>query len=67
MRCTSRSASWRIIRGIWAANFHPSSKSKPLEPHPLFRAFIGRVLEHRAGRMDAAREAAEIRETVSRN
>ncbi|MGA2422219.1 MAG: CTP synthase, partial [Candidatus Acidiferrum sp.] len=26
--------------------FHPEFKSKPLEPHPLFRAFIGAALEH---------------------
>jgi CTP synthase len=25
--------------------FHPEFKSKPLEPHPLFRAFIGAALE----------------------
>lgn len=27
--------------------FHPEFKSKPLEPHPLFRAFIGAAYEHR--------------------
>jgi CTP synthase len=27
--------------------FHPEFKSKPLEPHPLFAAFIGAALEHR--------------------
>jgi CTP synthase len=26
--------------------FHPEFKSKPLEPHPLFRAFIGAALDH---------------------
>jgi len=26
--------------------FHPEFKSKPLEPHPLFRAFIGAALEY---------------------
>ncbi|MGD1094448.1 MAG: CTP synthase [Bryobacteraceae bacterium] len=31
--------------------FHPEFKSKPLEPHPLFRAFIGAVLEHQQRRM----------------
>src|SRR6202161_1109670 len=30
--------------------FHPEFKSKPLEPHPLFRAFIGAALEHRRHR-----------------
>jgi CTP synthase len=27
--------------------FHPEFKSKPLEPHPLFAAFIGAAIEHR--------------------
>ncbi len=27
--------------------FHPEFKSKPLEPHPLFAAFIGAAYEHR--------------------
>jgi CTP synthase len=27
--------------------FHPEFKSKPLVPHPLFRAFIGAALAHR--------------------
>jgi CTP synthase len=30
--------------------FHPEFKSKPLEPHPLFRAFVGAALEHRMSR-----------------
>ncbi|MDR3579673.1 MAG: CTP synthase [Oryzomonas sp.] len=30
--------------------FHPEFKSKPLQPHPLFRAFIGAALLHRNGR-----------------
>ncbi|MBN8729342.1 MAG: CTP synthase [Acidobacteria bacterium] len=31
--------------------FHPEFKSKPLEPHPLFRSFIGASLEHRKQRL----------------
>jgi CTP synthase len=27
--------------------FHPEFKSKPLEPHPLFTAFLGAALSHR--------------------
>jgi CTP synthase len=27
--------------------FHPEFKSKPLEPHPLFAAFIGAALDHK--------------------
>src|SRR5579862_6700948 len=30
--------------------FHPEFKSKPLEPHPLFSAFLGAAFEHRKGR-----------------
>ncbi len=39
--------------------FHPEFKSKPLEPHPLFKAFIG--ASHEYGRQRRARkEAAEL-------
>ncbi|HKX00004.1 MAG TPA: CTP synthase [Bryobacteraceae bacterium] len=31
--------------------FHPEFKSKPLEPHPLFRAFVGASYEHRRKRL----------------
>jgi CTP synthase len=30
--------------------FHPEFKSKPLEPHPLFTAFLGAALSHREGK-----------------
>jgi len=30
--------------------FHPEFKSKPLEPHPLFTAFLAAALKHRANR-----------------
>jgi CTP synthase len=36
--------------------FHPEFKSKPLEPHPLFKAFIGASYEH--GRKRHARKEA---------
>jgi CTP synthase len=29
--------------------FHPEFKSKPLNPHPLFKAFIGATKENRKG------------------
>ncbi len=47
--------------------FHPEFKSKPLEPHPLFRSFIGAALDQRrrraqngwnADRLPASREPA---------
>jgi CTP synthase len=33
--------------------FHPEFKSKPLEPHPLFKAFIGAAYRERLRRMEA--------------
>ncbi|HEV2202654.1 MAG TPA: CTP synthase [Bryobacteraceae bacterium] len=45
--------------------FHPEFKSKPLEPHPLFRAFIGAALEHRKTRMAAPHVAARADEPRS--
>ena len=38
--------------------FHPEFKSKPLEPHPLFTAFLGAALEHRANKPSAAGQTA---------
>jgi CTP synthase len=35
--------------------FHPEFKSKPLEPHPLFRAFIGAAHEFRQRRTESGR------------
>ncbi len=41
--------------------FHPEFKSRPLEPHPLFRAFIGAALEHRRARLgQPVRAAAQL-------
>ena len=34
--------------------FHPEFKSRPLEPHPLFKAFIGAAVRQRAARVAAA-------------
>ena len=42
--------------------FHPEFKSKPLEPHPLFAAFIGAALEHKKQRAHVASVAAADRE-----
>ncbi len=44
--------------------FHPEFKSKPLEPHPLFKAFIGASYEH--GRKRSARKGAVEVELVRR-
>ncbi len=44
--------------------FHPEFKSKPMEPHPLFRAFIGAAHEHRGKRLISHRANAfdQVRE-----
>ena len=36
--------------------FHPEFKSKPMEPHPLFKAFIGAAWEYRLRRLAAIEE-----------
>jgi CTP synthase len=46
--------------------FHPEFKSKPLEPHPLFRAFVGAALEHRRKKNHFA-EALEREEGLARS
>jgi CTP synthase len=40
--------------------FHPEFKSKPLEPHPLFRAFIGASLEEHERRRNLTRSGAQV-------
>ena len=45
---TSRSASCADHPWFLGCQFHPEFKSKPLEPHPLFRAFIGAAYEYRS-------------------
>ncbi len=39
--------------------FHPEFKSKPLEPHPLFKSFVGASYEYRQTKKDRE-EAAEV-------
>jgi|YNPBryunderm2012_1023409.scaffolds.fasta_scaffold00037_9 CTP synthase len=39
--------------------FHPEFKSKPLEPHPLFRAFVGAAYQHRRRRLRGAIQAQQ--------
>jgi len=39
--------------------FHPEFKSKPLEPHPLFKSFVGAAYEYGKNRK-VQREAAEV-------
>jgi CTP synthase len=39
--------------------FHPEFKSKPLEPHPLFSAFIGAAIEQKKNKNRPVAEVAE--------
>ena len=39
--------------------FHPEFKSKPMEPHPLFTAFVGASYENRGKRLAAQNAAKE--------
>jgi CTP synthase len=40
--------------------FHPEFKSKPLEPHPLFKAFIGAAYCYRSQRLAPLARQAEV-------
>jgi CTP synthase len=43
--------------------FHPEFKSRPLEPHPLFKAFIGAAYQYRRKRLGAFPSALLTEET----
>jgi len=55
--CEIRDHPWYL-----GCQFHPEFKSKPMEPHPLFRAFIGAALKHRKQRPHASAETRAHRE-----
>ncbi|HEX9200596.1 MAG TPA: hypothetical protein VF865_13615, partial [Acidobacteriaceae bacterium] len=44
-----------------ACQFHPEFKSKPLEPHPLFRDFIGASYANRGLTKARALVEAEVK------
>ena len=46
--------------------FHPEFKSKPMEPHPLFKSFIGACYEHRLRRRAAGEEKIPAEAVYSR-
>ncbi|MBI4459304.1 MAG: CTP synthase [Acidobacteria bacterium] len=45
--------------------FHPEFKSKPLHPHPLFRAFVGAAYQHRRTRGQRATQPANSQHVPS--
>src|SRR5882762_5944361 len=61
-RITGRSPDGKYVEIVEApehpwflgCQFHPEFKSKPLEPHPLFAAFIGAALQHKKERSKPA-------------
>ena len=55
--CEIRDHPWYL-----GCQFHPEFKSKPMEPHPLFKAFIGAALKHRKQRPHASAETRAHRE-----
>jgi CTP synthase len=65
LRISGRSPDGRLAEMIEIKNhpyfigcqFHPEFKSRPLEPHPLFAAFVKAALEHRT-----RRDAGETKE-----
>jgi CTP synthase len=46
--------------------FHPEFKSKPMEPHPLFKAFIGASYQNRRRRLTPVLAEAQPEEMYSR-
>jgi CTP synthase len=46
--------------------FHPEFKSKPMEPHPLFKAFIGASYANRRRRLTPVLADAQPEEMYSR-
>jgi CTP synthase len=43
-----------------ACQFHPEYKSRPLQPHPLFTAFVAATLAHAAGRQTGKLPAVAV-------
>jgi CTP synthase len=70
LRITGRTPDENYVEIVEAPNhpwflgcqFHPEFKSKPLEPHPLFSAFVGASIEHKARkpRVAASALASEV-------
>jgi CTP synthase len=66
LRITGRTPDENYVEIVEAPNhpwflgcqFHPEFKSKPLEPHPLFAAFIGAAVEHKLQRTRPASSVA---------
>ncbi|HZV59081.1 MAG TPA: gamma-glutamyl-gamma-aminobutyrate hydrolase family protein, partial [Candidatus Eremiobacteraceae bacterium] len=68
LRITGRTPDANYVEIVEAPNhpwflgcqFHPEFKSKPLEPHPLFTAFIGAALKQRKKKLRSAAEPQHV-------
>jgi CTP synthase len=47
--------------------FHPEFKSKPLEPHPLFKAFVGAAYKYRRQRIAPLAQSSDAEEAGSQS
>ncbi len=54
----SRLWRFRDILSFIGCQFHPEFKSKPLEPHPLFKSFVGASYEYGQKRKEHKEAAA---------
>ena len=63
---TSRSARSPTIPWYLGCQFHPEFKSKPMEPHPLFRAFIGAAYKYRRQRIAPLAQTSDWRKLLRR-
>jgi CTP synthase len=67
MRITGRSPDGKFVEMVeyadhpWfvACQFHPEYKSRPLDPHPLFREFVAAAHRHRQARGGAKAETSQ--------
>jgi CTP synthase len=68
LRITGRTPDENYVEIVEAPNhpwflgcqFHPEFKSKPLEPHPLFAAFIGAAIEHKTQKLRPSPSVAAV-------
>ena len=50
-----------------ACQFHPEYKSRPLQPHPLFRDFVAAAVDHRGKRLAAGKRETNDEYTAHRD
>ena len=48
-----------------ACQFHPEFKSRPMQPHPLFRGFVKSVLQHKAQAVKGQKGPGRVKKATS--